>query len=71
MDSLSEILDSTLTKVAAHQILMFDEIATEKRLRWGDKTNHFLGAWTKVKYILLAGEAAKRQYESIFLKIQI
>ena len=26
-----------------HTILIFDEIATEKRIRWDPKTNYFLG----------------------------
>lgn len=39
-DTLKEVLESA--KVV-HQVLMFDEIATEKRLRWDDKTNNFLG----------------------------
>ena len=26
-----------------HAVVMFDEIAAEKRMRWDPKTNHFLG----------------------------
>lgn len=26
-----------------HTVVMFDELATEKRIRWDQKTNHFLG----------------------------
>lgn len=29
--------------VFVHAVLMFDELATEKRIRWDPKTNHFLG----------------------------
>ncbi len=41
-DSLLPILDS-LDQRVVHQILMFDEIAIEKRIRWDSKTNYFLG----------------------------
>ncbi len=37
-ESLQEIITSQL-----HVVLMFDEVATEKRLRWDPKTNNFLG----------------------------
>lgn len=40
--SLVSMLDSFKTRVR-HVVLMFDEIATEKCLRWDPKTNHFLG----------------------------
>lgn len=39
-ESISEIL---LGQKVVHQILMLDEIATEKRLRWDHSTNHLLG----------------------------
>ncbi|KAK7007633.1 hypothetical protein R3P38DRAFT_2553314 [Favolaschia claudopus] len=31
------------TRKVVHAVLMFDELATEKRIRWDDKTNNFLG----------------------------
>jgi hypothetical protein len=37
------ITDVLATKKVVHQILMFDELATEKRVRWHDKTNTFIG----------------------------
>ncbi|KAJ7697289.1 hypothetical protein B0H16DRAFT_1840317, partial [Mycena metata] len=37
------IVDALATKKVVHQIIMFDEIATEKRIRWDPRTNHFLG----------------------------
>ena len=40
--SLASVLDLMNTQVR-HVVLMFDEIATEKRLRWDPKTNYFLG----------------------------
>lgn len=39
-DSIKEVLAS---RKVVHQVLMLDEIATEKRLRWDHKTNNFLG----------------------------
>ncbi|KAG6886090.1 hypothetical protein C0992_004688, partial [Termitomyces sp. T32_za158] len=38
--SLEKYLDS---KHVVHQVLMFDELAIEKRIRWDHKTNLFLG----------------------------
>ncbi|KAK7016164.1 hypothetical protein R3P38DRAFT_2543037 [Favolaschia claudopus] len=35
--------DALTDRKAVHAILMFDELATEKRIRWDDKTNNFLG----------------------------
>ena len=32
------------TQVIVHQVLMLDEIAIEKRARWDDKTNMFMGS---------------------------
>ncbi|KAF7371921.1 hypothetical protein MVEN_00049800 [Mycena venus] len=37
------ITDVLVAKKVVHQILMFDELATEKRIRWDDKTNNFIG----------------------------
>jgi len=42
MASLGSVLDVIKTHVR-HAVLMFDEIATEKRLHWDPKTNFFLG----------------------------
>lgn len=39
-ESINEILS---TRKVVHQVLMLDEIATEKRIRWDDRTNNFLG----------------------------
>jgi hypothetical protein len=40
--NLASVLDLIKLRVR-HVVLMFDEIATEKRLRWDPKTNYFLG----------------------------
>ncbi|KAJ7092187.1 hypothetical protein C8R44DRAFT_554520, partial [Mycena epipterygia] len=37
------ITDVLASKKVVHQIIMFDELATEKRIRWDHKTNNFLG----------------------------
>ncbi|KAF8159901.1 hypothetical protein B0H34DRAFT_843620 [Crassisporium funariophilum] len=40
-----------------HAVLMFDELATEKRIRWDPKTNYFLGLcrehahWTSTEFV--------------------
>jgi len=44
--TFESILDLFVTSSSArvrHIVLMFDELALEKRLRWDPKTNHFLG----------------------------
>lgn len=40
---LESIQDLLGTGTIVHLVGMFDEIATEKRIRWDDLTNHFLG----------------------------
>lgn len=40
---LEEILKPTGGPKNRHAVLMFDELATEKRIRWDSKTNKFLG----------------------------
>jgi hypothetical protein len=37
------IADALASKKVVHQIVMLDEIALEKRIRWDPTTNHFLG----------------------------
>ncbi|KAJ7114226.1 hypothetical protein C8R44DRAFT_984314 [Mycena epipterygia] len=37
------IADALVAKKVVHQIVMLDEIAVEKRIRWDPTTNHFLG----------------------------
>lgn len=39
-EGIQDVLDG---KHVVHQVAMFDEIATEKRLRWDENTNFFLG----------------------------
>ncbi len=42
-DGLLDILHSQNRSKCIHAVLMFDKLATEKRIRWDPKTNHFLG----------------------------
>jgi hypothetical protein len=37
------IADALAAKKVVHQIIMFDEIVTKKRVRWDPRTNKFLG----------------------------
>jgi hypothetical protein len=37
------IADVLAAKKPKHAVLMFDEIATERRIRWDPRTNNFLG----------------------------
>jgi hypothetical protein len=44
--TLGGILDEIHSRInsrVVHAVMMFDEIATEKRIRWDPKTNYFLG----------------------------
>ncbi|KAF9037331.1 hypothetical protein BDZ89DRAFT_946145, partial [Hymenopellis radicata] len=41
--SEEELAASRVSEVVCHQIVMFDEMSIEKRIRWDDKTNFFRG----------------------------
>lgn len=43
LESILEEIQSIRTGKSLHTVLMFDELATEKRIRWDPKTNDFLG----------------------------
>jgi hypothetical protein len=42
-DGVLDVIHSENHSKFIHTVLMFDEIATEKRIRWDPKTNYFLG----------------------------
>ena len=42
-DGVLEVIHSQNRSKFVHTVLMFDELATEKRVRWDLKTNYFLG----------------------------
>lgn len=42
-DGVLEVIHSPNRSKSIHTVLMFDELATEKRVRWDPKTNYFLG----------------------------
>lgn len=42
-DGVLEVIHSQNRSKFVHMVLMFDELATEKRVRWDPKTNYFLG----------------------------
>jgi hypothetical protein len=42
-DGVLEVIHSQNRSKFIHTVLMFDELATEKRVRWDPKTNYFLG----------------------------
>jgi len=42
-DGVLEVIHGQNRSKWVHTVLMFDELATEKRIRWDPKTNHFLG----------------------------
>ena len=43
LQSVMTEIQSLIKGTALHTVLMFDEVATEKRIRWDPKTNYFLG----------------------------
>ncbi|KAF8173643.1 hypothetical protein BJ912DRAFT_931873 [Pholiota molesta] len=43
LESVLDEINSVRTGKVLHSVLMFDELATEKRIRWDPKTNNFLG----------------------------
>ena len=42
-DGVLDVIHGENSSEIIHTVLMFDEIATEKRIRWDPKTNYFLG----------------------------
>ena len=42
-DGVLDVIHGENSSGIIHTVLMFDEIATEKRIRWDPKTNYFLG----------------------------
>ena len=43
LESVLEIIQKQIGGKVLHTVVMFDELATEKRIRWDPKTNYFLG----------------------------
>jgi hypothetical protein len=43
LHSVLDVVHSHIKSEVLHAVLMFDELATEKRIRWDPKTNFFLG----------------------------
>ncbi|KAF8176089.1 hypothetical protein BJ912DRAFT_1033585 [Pholiota molesta] len=43
LESIMDQIQAIRTGNVLHTVLMFDELATEKRIRWDPKSNHFLG----------------------------
>lgn len=43
LDGVLDVVHTQNRAKSIHTVLMFDELATEKRIRWDPKTNHFLG----------------------------
>jgi hypothetical protein len=41
--TFSSVVDVIHESKAVHAVIMFDELATEKRIRWDPKSNYFLG----------------------------
>jgi hypothetical protein len=43
LEGVLDEIHSRINSRVVHTVMMFDEIATEKRIRWDPKTNYFLG----------------------------
>lgn len=43
LEGVLDVIHSRINSRVVHAVMMFDEIATEKRIRWDPKTNYFLG----------------------------
>jgi hypothetical protein len=43
LEGVLDEIHGRMSRTVLHTVLMFDELATEKRIRWDPKTNHFLG----------------------------
>ncbi|KAF5376672.1 hypothetical protein D9615_007901 [Tricholomella constricta] len=52
-----------------HAVLMLDEIATEKRIRWDSRTNQFLGLCREHAYNVSLEFGSERDMEELFLSL--
>ena len=43
LHSVLDVVHSQIKSKVLHTVVMFDELATEKRIRWEQKTNFFVG----------------------------
>jgi hypothetical protein len=43
LESIQDIIQKQIRGKVLHTVVMFDELATEKRICWDPKTNYFLG----------------------------
>jgi len=43
LESMQDIIHGQIRGNVMHTVVMFDELATKKRIRWDPKTNYFLG----------------------------
>jgi hypothetical protein len=60
------IADVLATQKPKHAVLMFDEIATEKRIRWDPKTNNFLGICREHAYKVSLQFNSEQDLEELF-----
>ncbi|KAF8808492.1 hypothetical protein BYT27DRAFT_7210875 [Phlegmacium glaucopus] len=59
-------MHSQMSGKVLHTVLMFDELATEKRIRWDPKTNYFLGACREHAHTTLMEFVNEGDMEELF-----
>jgi len=65
-NGLLDVIHSQNSSRFVHVVLMFDELATEKRIRWDPKTNRFLGICRKHVYKTLTEFVNEGDMEELF-----
>jgi hypothetical protein len=65
---LDVIHSQTVSKVV-HAVVMFDELATEKRIRWDPKSNYFLGVCRQHAHKTSMEFVNKGDMEELFQKL--
>ncbi|KAF9552115.1 hypothetical protein CPC08DRAFT_792038 [Agrocybe pediades] len=69
MQSIQEVLDEQRGGKVYHAVSMYDELATEKRIRWDPKTNMFLGVCREHAHKVSTQFVNEGDMEEMFAKL--
>lgn len=69
LDGVLEVIHSQSRSKWVHTVLMFDELATEKRIRWDPKTNRFLGICREHAHFTATEFINEGDMEELFQKL--
>lgn len=66
LESIQDIINGQIKGNVLHTVIMFDELATEKRIHWDPKTNYFLGVCRQHAHRTSTEFVNKRDLEELF-----